>query len=214
MNDLELPDCAFASSDGKFASLLEGARGGSPDSLGRLLELFRDYLNLTAEAGLDSALRPKAAASDLVQESMLEAQRDFNHFRGATEAEFRAWLKRILLNNLLNAYRLWQTKKRQLGREVPLGRLDLGDDCQGRADPTPSKIVANREQRQRLEDALGRLSPQYRQAILLRHRDGHGFEEIGRRLKRSSDAARMLWYRAFKQLGVELERACMGVGGG
>jgi RNA polymerase sigma-70 factor (ECF subfamily) len=179
------------------------------------LELFRDYLNLTAEAKLESGLRPKTAPSDLVQESMLEAQRDFGHFRGATESEFRAWLKRILLNNLLNVYRLWQAKKRQLGREVTLQQDWLSHAHPANdATSTPSKIVSGREQRQRLEEAMGRLSPQYRQAILLRHRDGRGFEEIGRRLNRSSDAARMLWYRAFKQLGVELERTQMGVGGG
>ena len=213
MNDLELSDSTPAVSGGEFASLLEAARGGSLDSLGRLLEFFRDYLNLTAEAGLDSALRPKAAASDLVQESMLEAQRDFHHFRGGTEAEFRAWLKRILLNNLLNAYRLWQTKKRMLGREVPLGGLEVGECQRGStSDPTPSKIACSREQRQRLEGALLRLPSHYREAILLRHRDGQGFEEIGRRLNRTSDAARMLWYRAFKQLGLELERVAVRVG--
>ena len=52
------------------------------------------------------------------------------------------------------------------------------------------------------------------EGVIQGHRDGHGFEEIGRRLKHSSDAARMLWYRAFKQLSVELERTRMGVGGG
>jgi RNA polymerase sigma-70 factor (ECF subfamily) len=213
MNDLELSDSTSAVSGGEFASLLEAARGGSLDSLGRLLEFFRDYLNLTAEAGLDSALRPKAAASDLVQESMLEAQRDFHHFRGGTEAEFRAWLKRILLNNLLNAYRLWQAKKRQLGREVPLGSLELGPSSAGSTtDPTPSKIACGREQRQRLQDALLRLPAHYREAILLRHRDGHSFEQIGLRLSRTADAARMLWYRAFKQLGLELEGVSVRVG--
>src|SRR5262249_13094013 len=53
------------------------ARGGSPEALGQLLELCRRYLLQVANAELETLLQAKAGASDLVQETFLEAQRVF-----------------------------------------------------------------------------------------------------------------------------------------
>lgn len=70
-------------------------------------------------AEVESSLRAKADASDLVQQTLLEAYRDFGQFRGRTEAEWLAWLRRILARNaaeFVRHYRL--TGKRQTAREV------------------------------------------------------------------------------------------------
>ncbi len=191
----------------QFNLLLEGARCGSGEDLGRLLNLFRNYLMVMAEAKLDSAVRPKVGASDLVQETLLEAQKDFGRFRGKTTEELRGWLKQILLNNLLNQYRAWrQTQKRDLGREVFLTQAGLHESHVATASgASPSEIVSAREEQDRLHAALDRLPEHYRDVIVLRHREGCSFEEIGRRMNRTSDAARMLWYRAFERLGSELQ---------
>lgn len=188
-----------------FARLFGAARKGSRQALGDLLELYRDYLSLVAEAHLDSAVRPKTGVSDVVQESMLDAQRDFAAFRGRSEAELRAWLKRILLHNLLNQHRAWkQTKKRRIGSEVAFA-YSRPNEAAG-DDPTPSQIVLQREQESLLEQALAKLPEHYRRVIVLRHRDGRSFAQIGLWLNRSPDAARMLWTRAFHQLALELEK--------
>src|SRR5262249_21935157 len=103
------------------AQWLAGARGGSPEALGRVLEACRGYLLLVAERELAPDLRAKGGASDLVQETFLEAQRDFADFRGDTEAEFRAWLRRLLLHNVANFARHFRdTAQRQAARERPL----------------------------------------------------------------------------------------------
>ena len=104
---------------------LPEARAGSPEALGRLLEACRRYLLLVAERELDPALRPKGGASDLVQETFLEAQRDFAGFRGRSQPELRAWLRQILRNNLANFHRRFRdADKRRLDREVSLDRSD------------------------------------------------------------------------------------------
>src|SRR5262249_59741442 len=96
------------------AAWLPAARAGSRAALGQALESFRDYLLLIAERELAPDLRAKGGASDLVQETFLEAQRDFADFRGDTEAEFRAWLRRLLLHNVANFARHYRdTAKRQ-----------------------------------------------------------------------------------------------------
>src|SRR5437016_14458881 len=77
-------------------ALLEAARAGDRAARDRLFAGCRDYLCLTARARVESWLRAKADASDLVQQTLLEAHRGFDQFHGATEAEFLGWLRRIL----------------------------------------------------------------------------------------------------------------------
>lgn len=86
---------------------------GAPD-----LEQFRSYLRLLAEQRLNPRLRVKASASDIVQQTMLDAHRDFAGFRGKTELELRAWLRAILVNNLLTVAKRYATDKRDIGHGI------------------------------------------------------------------------------------------------
>src|SRR3954470_22167833 len=88
--------------------LLHLARAGDESARGQMLELFRDYLRLLARLELDRRLRGKADPSDLVQETFLEAHRDFPQFRGGTEPELAAWLRQILARNLANLVRRYR----------------------------------------------------------------------------------------------------------
>src|SRR5437762_14358353 len=100
---------------------LSSARNGSPDALGVALESCRAYLLLVANQELDSGLQAKGGASDLVQETFLEAHRDFPGFEGSSADELRGWLRKILLHNLANFARHYRdTDKRKLAREVGL----------------------------------------------------------------------------------------------
>jgi RNA polymerase sigma-70 factor (ECF subfamily) len=66
--------------------LLREARAGDGATLGQLLELYRQYLGLLARVQIGQRLQGKVDASDLVQETFLEAHRHFARFRGASEA--------------------------------------------------------------------------------------------------------------------------------
>src|SRR4051812_46570849 len=93
--------------------LVEDARRGSPESLGFALEACRPYLVRIASEELAPELRAKGDASDLVQETFLDATRDFRGFTGRTAAEWRAWLRQIFFNNLHHlARRFRHTGKR------------------------------------------------------------------------------------------------------
>src|SRR5262249_3592971 len=109
-----------------FPQWLAQARTGSAESLGQLLMDCRNYLLLAAGRKLGADLRGKINPSDLVQETFLEAQRDFARFHGDNEDELRAWLYRILLNNLSNVGRHYRNaEKRAIGRELALS--DIGE---------------------------------------------------------------------------------------
>ncbi len=178
-----------------------------PDAV-RLLELCRNYLLLIANQELDEELQAKIGPSDLVQDTLMEAYRDLGHFHGQNSDDVRAWLRRILLNNIANArvhYRY--TQKRAIGRERPLGTiLEGGTGGQlASSEPTPSALFAGAERRRDLEGALSQLPAPYQEVIRLRHQEGCSFDEIGLRLGRSAEAARKLWARGVEQLKQRLQ---------
>ncbi len=188
---------------------LAEARAGSREALGRVLEEYRRYLLRLANQRLPTDLRAKGGASDIVQQTFLEAQRDFDGFQGTTETELRAWLRQLLIHNLANFRRHYQaTGKRQVGREVHLeaGSSSPGDGVEAAvATPSPSREVMAREQAELLQQALERLPEEFRRVITLRHHEQHTFEEIARLLNRSPNGARTLWLRALDRLAHELE---------
>jgi RNA polymerase sigma-70 factor (ECF subfamily) len=198
----------MAQSADDAAQHLAVARAGSRVALGQALEACRKYLLLVAEKELDSDLRAKGGASDLVQETFLEAQRDFAQFRGTSEAELLAWLRQMLLNNIANFTRGYRaTGKRAVAREVGLPASDSARPSLDLASPerTPGSEAVEREQRQALHQALERLPDHYRQVIVYRYLEERSFEDIGQLMERSAQAARKLWLRAMAQLKEEWE---------
>ncbi len=183
---------------------IRSARGGCSDSLGKLSERCRRYLLLVANRELDDELRVKVAASDLVQETLLHAQKYFGRFNGQSDEELRAWLRHILLNRIVNAARTYRgAAKREIGREERCGPTDSGhrnrDQLADKAASPSQQAIVN-EQALAMEQALGQLPSDYRQVITLRSIERQSFSEIGRVMHRSAEAARKLWLRAIKQL--------------
>jgi RNA polymerase sigma-70 factor (ECF subfamily) len=189
--------------------LLARARGGHAATLGQLLASYRNYLHLMADTQMGPALRSRVEPSDLVQEALLEAHRDFGQFGGSTEPELLAWLRRILARNLLDQARRFQAQVRDVQRETSLDAL-LEQSGSGLAalfparGPSPSSQAARRERAVLLADALERLAPAYREVIVLRNLHDLPFEEVARRMGRKAGAVRMLWARALEKLGREM----------
>ncbi len=191
------------------AQWLADARAGSREALGQALEACRGYLLVLAQREVDPELRAKEGGSDLVQETFLEAQRDFAGFHGQSEEELRAWLRQLLLNNLANLKRRYRaTAKRQLGREVALEGGGSSAERGGNlaADSlSPSGLAMQNERAQALHQALARLPDDYRQVLLLRYQEGRPVEDIAQQMNRSTNAVRLLWSRAIRRLREEME---------
>lgn len=186
--------------------LLRQARQGSRDALGRLLGLYRTYLSLLARLQIGKRLEGKVDSSDLVQETFLDAHRHFPRFRGTTEAELTAWLRRILASKLANLVRHYRgTRRRDVALERNLASDLHQSSCAldgGLVDPgtSPSRAAVRRERAVLLAGALERLPEHYRQVIVLRHFDGLAFPEVGRRMGRSTASVEKLWVRALARL--------------
>jgi RNA polymerase sigma-70 factor, ECF subfamily len=194
---------------GELAQWLSAARSGSREALGQALDACRQYLLIVARRELDPELQAKGSASDLVQETFLEAQRDFNQFQGDSAEELKAWLRQLLLHNLANFARSYRgTAKRDVHREVAADAAGSSRRGAGalKADiPSPSGFAVKYEQAQCLLRALEELPEDYRQVVLLRYQDQRPFEEIGRLMNRSGNAVRILWSRAVRRLRQKME---------
>jgi RNA polymerase sigma-70 factor, ECF subfamily len=193
----------------EMAEWLPAARSGSREALGQALEACRVYLQVVAERELNDDLRAKGGASDLVQQTFLEAQQDFGRFHGNTEDALLAWLRKLLLNNLSNFRRHYQgTAKRRINREIGLEKDDSAQQAASEpaADiPTPSRQMIAAEDDEELRQAIERLPPDYREVIRLRYQEEQPFDEIGRQMARSENAVQKLWLRAVERLQQELQ---------
>ena len=190
--------------------LLERARSGDLESFGQLLSQYRNYARLLARTLIGTTLRLRLDPSDLVQETFLEAHRDFPRFDGSTERELLAWLRRILARNLADQARRQKAGLRDIRRQVSLeAMLDRSSARMQQAlvavVSSPSAAAAQREQAVLLADALADLPPDYREVIILRNLERLRFEEVAARMGRSPGAVRMLWTRALERLSRALE---------
>lgn len=196
----------------RIDQLLHAARAAGGDALGQLLQVYRNYLTILATTQLDRRLQRRVSPSDLVQEAMLAAHRDFQQFRGQSEREFIAWLRQILIHCWHHAIEQHvRSRKRDVRCEVAIERVNSALDQSALAlaeiaidpGPSPSAALARRENAVAIADLLARLKPEYRDVIVLRNLQGLSFDEIAERLGRQSGAVRMLWLRAidkFKQV--------------
>ena len=190
----------------KVAELICRARQGEAECREELFALCRSYLGFAARAQLESWLKVKVDASDVVQQTMLEAHRDFERFRGDSEPQLLAWLRRILLHNVADFVRHFRgTAKRQVRREVPFGNPAESSRFFGAPEPvapgaTPSQELVRRDNELRLVAALEKLAPDYQEVILLRNLQRLPFNEVAEKMGRSRPAVQMLWKRAIDKL--------------
>jgi RNA polymerase sigma-70 factor (ECF subfamily) len=128
----------------------------------------------------------------------MDAVRDFAQFHGATEDELLQWLRRLLLNNLIDFTRQFRdTAKRQVDREACLLGRSSGLHAEPATDlPSPSDLALAREEAEAVAHALQQLPGNYRQVIVWRYQDGRSFEDIGQALDLTPNAARKLLLRA------------------
>jgi RNA polymerase sigma-70 factor (ECF subfamily) len=182
------------------------AKAGSAPALGELLELYRRYLTLLARLQLDRRLQGKTDTEDLVQETFLEAHRNFAQFRGTSEGELTGWLRQILASRLSELVRRYLgTQRRDVRLERGLAAdLDRSSRLLGENPTapggTPSQQAARREQAVLLAEALGQLPADCREVIILHHLQELSLPEVARRLGRTVPSVEKLWARSLARL--------------
>jgi RNA polymerase sigma-70 factor (ECF subfamily) len=148
------------------ADLVSRANGGDSRALETLLERYSAKVSrLTAEI-LDDI----EDAKDAAQESLLKLSLRLRQFRG--ESQFSTWLHRLVVNTCRDL-----ADRQRLRRGVS---LDEGNDLRVDLDNDPSRLAQLGDLRRELVAALGRLTAEQRQVVLLRDTLDLPYEEIGR----------------------------------
>lgn len=190
----------------RFQELIARARQGKAGAIAELIDNYRNYLLLIANHNVEGPMKAKLGASDVVQESILHAQLNFDQFAGEKEEEFKAWLRTILANDIRKEHRKFNTLKRRSDREVNIQEQSAIGRALFDAKTTPGTNALQQEQLKALAEALQALEPNQREVIQLRNFEALDFEQIGRRMDRSGEAARKLWARAIDALSREMRR--------
>ncbi len=176
------------------------------------LERFRNYLYLLARLQCQRRLQAKVDASDIVQQTMVQALGGLGAFRGRSEAEMAAWLRQILARHLASVARDLGREKRDVARERSLeaaldqsaSRLEAWLVAE---QSSPSQQAVRSEQVLRLADALAALPDAQREAVTLHHLQDWPLKEIGCHLGRTPAAVAGLIKRGLKTLRGQLGEA-------
>lgn len=175
---------------------------------------YRPWLRILAMSALPERLKTRVDASDIAQQTLAEAWKNNENYRGQSEDVKQAWLKGILKNIVSEQQRFhFGTAARSMDREQSIrhniDQTSMRIEVFAAKDGSPSNNAAQKEQALLIAEILDQLPDDYRQVISLRHFEELSHEETASRLGRSPAAVRMLWIRALaalkKEMGVHRE---------
>ncbi|MCA9058100.1 MAG: sigma-70 family RNA polymerase sigma factor [Planctomycetaceae bacterium] len=183
----------------------------SPDSVleARILR-FRPVLMTLAEALISPACRGEIDASDIVQQTCLEAHQQSRALVELDEGPFFGWLRKAMRHNLLDAVRHLKTQKNEMTRRIRISEIEGSfvrlEEILIADSTSPSAVVERNEQTARLLAAMQELTPLQKQAVILKHLQGYTLSQVAEALSVSEPAAAGLLHRGRKQLVERLER--------
>jgi len=168
------------------------------------LERFRPVLVTIAEAMISAAYRGDIEASDLVQQTLLEAHAGAGVLATLDEGPFFGWLRKALHNNLLDAVKHLSTQKHDVSRRIRESELEesfarleqvlVGDET------SPSQVAARNEQIATMLSSLQELPDNQRMAIIMKHLQGLSLKEVAEFLDLSESATAGLLHRGRQNL--------------
>ena len=188
--------------------LLKGAGNGDADAVNQLMDRHRNSLRQMVQYRLDRALSRRVDASDVVQDVLLEAHRRLPDYLRDPKLPFHLWLRQLAKDRVIDMHRRHRAaQRRSVDREQPLAVPQFGDrsslDLAAQLrdqELTPAAATIRRELEQRFLRALGTLSEEDQEIILMRHFEHLGNDEVAEALGISPPAAGMRYLRALRRL--------------
>ncbi len=188
--------------------LLRAAAGGDQESWGALLQRHRDRLRRMVALRLDPRLQGRIDASDVIQETYLEASARLAEYLRKPAMPFFLWLRFLAGQKLVTLHRHHlKTEMRDASREVSLyrGRLPETSSAALAAqllghDTRPSEAAIRAEMKIRLQEALNRMDPLDREVLALRHFEQLSLAETAQVLGITESGASRRHLRAVKRL--------------
>jgi RNA polymerase sigma-70 factor (ECF subfamily) len=200
----------FSPDSPKTSRLLDAVRSGDESAFDRLFALHRPGLRRFVALRLDPLVQARLDASDVVQETQLEAYRRMGDFLKRRPMAFHVWLRKTAYERLLKLRRHHvEAAQRSVGRELGLpdrSSLLLASPFLDRGS-APSQGLVRADLVRRVRQALAELSETDREVLLLRNVDELPYREIGCILDLDPAAVRKRYGRALLRLRIVLREA-------
>lgn len=170
--------------------------------LGQMFEEHQARLLAMLRRRLDPALATRLSPEDVLNDAFLVARRKWTAFRANPVVTPYAWLYRLVLDSLLEAWRRENRACRDPEREIPWPerssmQLVLGLVGSGQS---PSALAAGADLQRRMGEVLQLLKERDREILWMRHHDDLSFQEISAVLEVTANAARVRYVRALERL--------------
>jgi RNA polymerase sigma-70 factor, ECF subfamily len=194
-----------------FCSLLGIERRMEParEILETRIQTFRPVLLTLAEALISPALRVELDASDMVQQTLLEAYENVQSLSQMEDRPFFGWLRQALRHNVLDAVRHLNTRKNDAARRIRVSPIEDSflrlEELLVADDTSPSEVLQRNEQTSRLLAAIQELPERQKDAIILKHLRGCSLQEVAMAMELSETATAGLLHRGRKALVERLE---------
>jgi RNA polymerase sigma-70 factor (ECF subfamily) len=198
----------MTTSEPDIDALLERARGGDDDARQQLLGCYRGRLRKMIGFHLDRRLAGRLDPSDVVQETLMDADRKLDDYLRERPLPFYPWLRRLALERLVKLHqRHLRAAKRSVRREEP-GVLNLPEDSALELASRlldrrsgPSARLVREELQARVRSALDRLAANDREVLVLRYLEELPHREIAMVLGITEAAVKTRHVRALERLG-------------
>lgn len=169
------------------------------------IDSYRPYLTLLARTHLDQRYQRRIDASDVVQQTLMEAHEKRDQYRGDSSNELAGWLRQMLVHNVSDAVRALRRDKRDIRREQPLEAAVEDSFCRvhdwlAAEQSSASQRMMRDEQLLTLSAAVTRLSDDQREAVILHHLQGYSLKQLAAHLQRSESAVAGLLHRGLRNL--------------
>jgi RNA polymerase sigma-70 factor (ECF subfamily) len=190
--------------------LIDCASRGEEAARHTLLEGYRNYLRRMVAVRLDRRVAVRVDPSDVVQETLIEADRRLEQYLRDRPIPFFAWLRQIAGDRIVENHRLhigaqkrsvtFEATEGELSDEssFALARLVLADDS------SPSDRLIRQEKQEQIRKTVASLSPTDREVLVMRHLEQLSSAEIAVALGISEGAVKVRLVRALIRLQAEL----------
>jgi RNA polymerase sigma-70 factor (ECF subfamily) len=187
--------------------LLERVAAGDRAARGLLLDRHRQRLRRMIGLRLDRRLWARVDPSDVLQETLAEADQKLADFARRRPLPFYPWLRRLAWERLVQVHRRHiRVRKRSVNREEAPGpplpdesALELADRLATHGS-SPSARLRHAELCGRLRWALGQLAEGDREVLVLRYLEDLSTREIAAVLDVTQAAVKMRQLRALRRL--------------
>jgi RNA polymerase sigma-70 factor, ECF subfamily len=191
-------------SPGSLLRLIRRAKQGDGAATELLFRRYRPYLRVVCSVQLPTLCQKREDESDIVQHTLMDATRGLPEFRGETEAEFEAWMSRLLERNILQSVRRNTADKRDIRREVvnqsPHDSASLVWHNQVTDPSSLGSKVFKGEAALQLAEALEQLPEDQRIAVELRYLGQQPLKSIAKYMDKTTGAVAGLIRRGIETL--------------